>query len=580
VRAVRVRSLVRVERHRVGPRAYVLGVRVHEVAVGLAVLRRATWLPRLAAAVAGIAALVNLASALTPNVAWRGHLLLALEPVEAFPVFHVLAVPASVLLLVAAFGLAGRRRRAWQASIALLLVLGPLNVLKGLDVEEALLGWAAAGLLWWGRGAFVVEHEPVRLRALAARGAVVAGAVAALSTFAVWAAATPADPGLGAVLHETLDLLLWRSGPLAFRDGLGWVPDGAALAGLAAVVAGVVGLLRPLAPPRLAPAPEVRRAVASLVRSHGSDTLAAFKLRRDLQYVFSGDGRAFAGYRVESGVLLVAGDPVGPPDAVPDVLRELVELAGRHDLRLGAIGASAGVVPHWRELGLRAIDIGGEAIVDTRSFSLEGRAIRKVRQSVSRLEKAGFVAALERPADGELEAVSERWRAGAAERGFSMAHDDPHFGEIVAARDGDGMLRGFLHFVPAYGRPAMSLSQQCHDPGTPNGLSEFLVARAIELLRERGVEELSLNFATFVRLHHFPEGLRDRLLGRLIGTLDGVFQIESLYRFNVKFGPRWEPRYLVFESPLALPRVGLAAIFAEGQLEKPLRGWTNIRSIS
>ena len=531
-----------------------------------------SWLPRVAAAVAGGTGLVNLASALTPNVAWRGHLLLALEPVEAFPVFHVVAVPASVLLLVAAFSLARRRRRAWQLALALLLALVPLNLLKGLDVEEALVSLAAAGLLWWGRAAFVVRHEPLRPRTLAARGAVVAGAVSGLSALAVWAAAAPTDPGLGAVVRETVDLFVWSHGPLGFRDGLGWLPVAVGLAGLAAAIAGVVTLLRPLAPPRDMPGPEVRRAVASLVRSHGSDTLAAFKLRRDLHYAFSSDGRAFAGYRVESGVLLVAGDPVGPPDAVPDVLRELVELAGRHGLRLGAIGAGADVVRHWRALGLRAIDIGGEAIVDTRSFSLEGRAIRKVRQSVSRLEKAGFIATLERPADAELEAVSERWRAGAAERGFSMAHDDPHFGEIVAARDGDGVLRGFLHFVPTYGRPAMSLSQQCHDPGTPNGLSEFLVVRAIELLRERGVEELSLNFATFVRLHHFPEGLRDRLLGRLVGTLDGVFQIESLYRFSVKFGPRWEPRYLVFESPLALPRVGLAAIFAEGQLPKPLRG--------
>ncbi len=43
--------------------------------------------------------------------------------------------------------------------------------------------------------------------------------------------------------------------------------------------------------------------------------------------------------------------------------------------------------PLWQAAGLRSLYIGDEAVVETASFSLEGRAIRKVRQSVARLEK-------------------------------------------------------------------------------------------------------------------------------------------------------------------------------------------------
>jgi lysyl-tRNA synthetase class 2 len=115
----------------------------------------------------------------------------------------------------------------------------------------------------------------------------------------------------------------------------------------------------------------------------------------------------------------------------------------------------------------------------------------------------------------------------------------------------------------------VSLSFMRRDPETPNGLTEFLVCQAAELLRERGVGELSLNFAALARYMHSPQNRGERALGRLAALFNPFFQIESLYRFNAKFFPRWEPRYLVYEGALGLPRTGIAALWAEGQLWKP-----------
>src|SRR5207244_11113811 len=147
-------------------------------------------------------------------------------------------------------------------------------------------------------------------------------------------------------------------------------------------------------------------------------------------YFFSADRSAFVGYRIENGVLLVSGDPVGPAAALPALLRELSDFAERRALKIAALGVSEQLRPLFEQLGLRSLYIGDEAIVDTQAFSLEGRAIRKVRQSVSRLEKAGFVvelqsvAALDQPTLAELERVSAEWRQGEPERGFSMALDE------------------------------------------------------------------------------------------------------------------------------------------------------------
>jgi lysyl-tRNA synthetase class 2 len=63
--------------------------------------------------------------------------------------------------------------------------------------------------------------------------------------------------------------------------------------------------------------------------------------------------------------------------------------------------------------------------------------------------------------------------------------------------------------------------------------------------------------------------MAERAAGRALRWADMFFQIERLYRFNAKFYPRWEPRYLMYEGALSLPRTALATLWVEGHLPKP-----------
>jgi len=539
------------------------------------------WVPRLAALAAAVVGLVNIASALTPNIRWRGHLLLEFEPVEAMRLFHAFALPAGTALLLVAPYLLKRRRRAWQAAIVLMLLMGTFDLLKGLDFEATLITWGTASILLFTGAAFRVRHDPITLRSALWRVPLLGLAGVGTAALAAWA--SQGRPSVTTVLRETGDLLRWHSGPIHFRHHhlawihhLVWIPLSVHLIEIGTLAAVAYVIFRPLAAPRTLPAPDARAAAAELVRAHGSDTLSFFKLRADEQYFFARGRRAFVGYRIENGVLLLSGDPVGSEDAFEPLLFELRAFADSRGLKLGAVGASEQMCPLFKELGLRTLYLGDEAIIELDKFSLEGRAIRKIRQSVTRLTKAGYVAELhelETIDPGTLEqaeAVLERGRDGAPERGFSMAMDSLRRAEtfVVIARDDEGDVRGVLHFVPCYGRQAASLSFMRRDPGTPNGLTEFLVARAVELLRERGLAELSLNFATFAKWMHSPEKRSERVLGKLVALGNPFFQIESLYRFNAKFFPRWEPRYLVYEGAFGLPRTSLAVMWAEGQLPK------------
>lgn len=629
-------GVVLVERHAQGPRVTVLGKRVHEYMLGIAMLLvllavwliglihdsfiplacfavgmwlvakdwrdmfpsmrdTASWrlgihrrvaplrqvrhgesLPSLAALLTLAVAIVNLVSALTAGVPSRVRLLVHVEPLSVLPVFHALALPAAAALALVAFSLARRRRRALHTAVLLLVALGTADLLKGLDVEEAALSFGLAALLGWGRSAFYVASEPLRLRSRISRLPLVAAGVVSLAAAAVWAAVPEGTSGLS-IARETAALLFWSTGLIPLRDDFGWLPLGVGLLSLVGLVSLAATLFRPRVAPTEPTTQQSGRTALEIVRAHGRDTLAYFKLRLDARHFFSARGTAFLAYRVENGVLLISGDPVGPQAELPDLLRDVCSFAERSGLTIGAIGVSEELLALYRHAGLQSLYLGDEAIVDTRTFTLEGRSVRKVRQSVHRLRNAGFTAAvhtvgaLDEVARSEIDTVSTRWRDGEAERGFSMAMDSlagQHQEEtvVVTARDADGVLRGFLHFVPTFGRQAMSLSQMRRDRNTPNGLTEYLVVSAVELLRERDVEEISLNFAAFARLLSNPRGRRDRVLARLIRLGNPFFQIESLYRFNSKFQPRWEPRYLLYEGGFTLPRVGLAAVHAEGLL--------------
>jgi hypothetical protein len=50
-------------------------------------------LARAAAALTALVGLINVGSALTPDLRWRGRLLLSIEPMQTMKVFHALALP-------------------------------------------------------------------------------------------------------------------------------------------------------------------------------------------------------------------------------------------------------------------------------------------------------------------------------------------------------------------------------------------------------------------------------------------------------------------------------------------------------
>jgi lysyl-tRNA synthetase class 2 len=124
-----------------------------------------------------------------------------------------------------------------------------------------------------------------------------------------------------------------------------------------------------------------------------------------------------------------------------------------------------------------------------------------------------------------------------------------------------------MRFVEHRGR--LSLDSMRRLEGTPNGVNEALICRALEFARERAVPEVSLNYAGLAHLLRggTERGPVSRALGRALTTVVGRrFQLTRLVSFNEKFSPRWRPRFLIYESRAALPGAVGRVLQVEGYL--------------
>ncbi len=540
---------------------------------------------------------------------WWVDMLTTLFSVLVFPIDEAGWVTA-VLLVVFGFSLGRRKYIAWWfclvyfalswiVSISLFIVLvidvalgEPTDAVTDVQLGAYLFNTVSIG---WILTALITQRKLFRARTARANigralAVLVGGlvATAAIGWVAVWATGGAGRP------RNRLAALVMRivrgSGTTAPTgpSSPGWIQS---LVGFLMAVVVVVALLvllrsqRNIAVMTLDDELSLRR----LLDENPADSLGYFALRRDKAVVFAPDHGAAVCYRTELGVALAAGDPVGPVNQWPGAIDAFIDLAHAYGWIPAVVGTSEAGAVAWERAGLRTMRIGDEAVLSPQSFDLEAPEIRSVRHTVNRLRKLGYTTRVRRHDEighqelAELIELTEKWRQNGDERGFSMALSrlgDPLDGRCVMVEalypeDGPraGRPAGILSFAP-WGNDGLSLDVMRRDvDGADNGVTELMVVGLMNAGREMGIRRVSLNFAVFRET--IEEGSRvgaspvQRLNRRLIGAASRWFQIEQLYRSNVKYQPSWQTRYLNFGDAADLAQVGLAMGVAEGQVDIP-----------
>ncbi len=548
---------------------------------------------RIAAVSLFVAGAIDLLSSFAAPLRDHLHLIAQYLPISVVQAAGALTAIAGIGMIMLSRGILRGQRRSWLVAVTLLVAALALHLVHAADVITLVVCAGVLALLIVQRERFRAETEPatiVTALVILAAGGVLA-TLAGFATVEVTARVHHHQlPGWPDVLWGSAERLVGvRS--VVFPKTIDRYTSISLLAvGLSLVVVALYLLTRPVVDRRLSSGrASVGRRAAELrardiVRRHGTGTLDYFALRDDKHWFFHRD--SLVAYAVFGGVCLVSPDPIGPFSERAHVWDSFRRYVDRNGWGLGVMGAGEEWLPTYQASGMRFIYIGDEAVVDPKTFSLDGGKMKGLRQAVNRVARYGYTVRFLDPAHLEPEDAAQmaelmsKSRRGEQERGFSMMlgrlFDPRDTGLLLTVVNGpDGSPVAMCQFVPSPAIGGYSLDLMRRDPGDhPNGLLDFALCSTITYVKERGMRGLSLNFAAMRSILEGDtgDGVAQRVERWAIRRLSGVLQIETLWRFNAKYEPRWLPRYIVFDSAEQFVPVAVQIMRAESLTEVPVIG--------
>jgi phosphatidylglycerol lysyltransferase len=505
--------------------------------------------PQLAAALVFLAGTVLLLSGATPAVDARLHVLRELVPLPLLELSHLAGSVAGLALLLLARGLQRRLAAAYHLTQWLLGLGIAASLLKGLDVEEALVLGAVLFALHAGRSAF---YRPSRLldeRFSPTWIAAVLGVVALTLLVGLLSADTHYSDQLWWTFATTADV------PRMLRASLA-----------VAVLAAMLLAWHLLRPGRVAPhdaagldLERARRAIAV-----ADESMANAALTGDKRLLFATDADAFVMYQISGRSWVALGDPVGPPEQQAKLAWAFRERVDRADGRAVFYQVSARNLPVYVDMGLTLTKLGEEARVALPGFNLEGAARAELRQAHRRARRAGATFEVLEPAAAAgmmpaLRRISDEWlqQKATAEKGFSVgAFTEDYLRRLpVALVRLEGHPVAFANLWPTATREELSVDLMRFGRDAPRGSMDFLFMELMLWGRAEGYRWFNLGMAPLAGLEPHALAPAWHRMGRFVFRHgEHFYNFEGLRFYKDKFAPQWQPRYMASQGRLALPQ--------------------------
>jgi len=353
-----------------------------------------------------------------------------------------------------------------------------------------------------------------------------------------------------------------------------WFLDSLRTMGIAAGIFAVYSLFRPVAF-RLRTLPHQRARMKSILKEYGKTSLAFFDLWPDKSYFFSYDRQCGIAYRAVGGVALALGGPVGPPDGLEKCVHDFIQYCDDNGWSVAFHQAQADLLPVYRELGLRVLKIGEEAIVDLERFAAETvRGSRHLRHTRNWFEREGYQFSRHLPPHDaalldETEEVSEEWLRipGRHERSFSLGYFDRAYLNdcpLAILRDPEGRMIAFSNETPSFRAGEATIDLMRHRLQVPNGTMDYLFIAQMLALKDAGYRTFNLGMAPYAGVGDEPgDPLEERIVHELMEHLTRVVSYKGMREYKGKFEPTWEDRFLIYQGgPVGLVKTAVSLVQA------------------
>ncbi|MEH2083786.1 MAG: phosphatidylglycerol lysyltransferase domain-containing protein [Nostoc sp.] len=530
-----------------------------------------------AAFLTGLVGVVNLLSAVTPNLYGRNQWLKELLPFDVRASGHIFTALTGFILLTLATNLLRRKKIAWLLTIALLVISICSHLLKGLDYEESLLSGVLLVQLILMRHFFTAQSD----RPSIARGVrVLIGAL--LFTLAYGTIGFYLLDGKFSENFNWREAIVQTLAMFFTEDNWGLQPKtrfGDFFANSIYIIAAgtityaMVMLLQPVFWRNLATTNERQRA-KEIVEQYGCSSLAALTLLNDKSYYFSPSGNSIIAYVPKGRGAIALGDPIGPIEDRKETIIAFQQFCQRNDWYPSFYQTMPDDVELYKSLGYKVLKIGEEAIVDLKSFTLQGKAGKNFRPSISRLTKLGYQIDFHQPPITNdllhrLKSVSDEWlkMAQGSEKQFSLGWFDEAYlreCEIAVVYNPEGQITAFTNIISEYQLNEANIDMMRHRSSLENGTMDFLFISLLQHFKEGGYDSFNFGLSALAGVGDNPESRRlEKVLHYLYDHLNRFYNFQGLHAYKEKFRPRWEPRYFVYPSLAALPDVVVALIRAD-----------------
>jgi phosphatidylglycerol lysyltransferase len=520
---------------------------------------------------------VNLVSAVTPSLPARVDALREVFPFEVRAGGHVFAAIAGFFLLTLASNLLRRKRVAWLLTVALLVVSILSHLIKGLDYEESLLAGVLLGQLLLMRGVFTAQSDRpsiaqgIRVLIAAVLFTLVYGTVG----FFLLDRQYSVSFNLGQALWQTLAMFFTT-------DNAGLQPathfgrffsDSIYIIGTVTLSYALFMLLRPILM-RSGATQADRKHAKTLVEQYGNSSLARFTLFDDKMYYFSPSRQSVIAYVPKGRGAIALGDPIGSPNDRSEAIASFRAFCDRNDWYPAFYQTLPDDLELYQSLGFHAVQIGEEAIVDLRTFTLDGKARKNLRTAMNKLTKAGHNVEFHQPPIPnallrDLRVISDEWlqMMHGSEKKFSLGwFDDDYLREceVALVRTPDGKISAFANIIPEYQRNDATIDLMRRRTEVEHGTMDFLFVSLFQHFKQRGYEGFNLGLSALsgVGTTEKPSRL-EQALHYLYQHLNQLYNFQGLHAYKDKFHPRWEPRYLIYPGLAALPDVVVALVRAD-----------------